>query len=583
MNLPSYPTLAALHSALHEPPAFAWLGIDPTGSVVEGALLFPRNWAKNGFARCPLRGGSIELAETAALALWRRDLVEGCREPTVAIVLESPDCAGGAAQVIEALALDDALASGHVLVLMRDKDELFCDGERLAKRGLVNATNEVHLELKGARTQVYEHIHLPQRIALRLGYRPAERTLLHVQARAPAGAHCKFPSPRWFRASIPDATPQRGRCAIQVDIEPHLDPAEDHWMLSFADATAGQWTEALAPDDDGFAPTQPLHLSVIFDRTCPDAHLWPQARALIAGSPVPADDAKPGVSGTAQFGQVPPVAPLPPSVGGMNRRLRDAAGQGLRDALADLAPAFSRITVYPFWVGDVPSEHFDPIDEPAAATSTTTGAHAPQNAESPGLPVLFQNEEYMPGLDVFDPIEQALAEVNERARQRGGDDPSAIVIIGNSPPNFVESDLSQRYAAEETRAYELFVAAAGGTRFMPRPRGKVWHQELRLADESNTPVVYALLHLQHDDATGEAAATQAASFTRSADYSRVRDRLRTVEDCTRRALALFPSLTLTASQPATPNGVAAALREAAALLAAEFDGHSASTITPLPQ
>lgn len=117
---------------------------------------------------------------------------------------------------------------------------------------------------------------------------------------------------------------------------------------------------------------------------------------------------------------------------------------------------------------------------------------------------------------------------------------------------------------------------------MPRPRGKPWHQQLTLADESNTPVVYALLHLQHDDAMGEAAAAQAASFTKGADYSQGRDRLRSIEDCTRRALALFPSLILTASQPATPAGVTAALREAAALLAAELDGHSASAVTPLP-
>lgn len=186
MNLPSHPALAALHSALHEPPVFAWLGIDGKGSMVEGTLLFPRNWAQNGFARRPLGGGSAGSSDTATLALWKRELMEKCGAASAAIVLESPEGAGAAAKLLESLALYESLAAGRVLVLVRDNDRLLSDDVPLTKRGIVDATNAVRLEVKGARTQTYERTHFPRRIALRFGYRPAERALLHLHASAAA-------------------------------------------------------------------------------------------------------------------------------------------------------------------------------------------------------------------------------------------------------------------------------------------------------------------------------------------------------------------------------------------------------------
>ncbi len=580
MNLPSYPTLAALHTALHEPPVFAWLELDRNGTVLDGTQLFPRNWAKNGFAQRTLPGGSVELADSSTLAMWGQKLSESAAVACAAIVIQSPENAAAAAQLLTSLALEESLSMGCVLVLVRENDHLLCDGVALQKRDLIDATNHVRLELKGARTQVYHNTYLPKQLSLRLGYSPTSRTLLHVHASAPAKAGCKIPQARWFRASLPDSTPRTNVCALSVDIEPHVDPEEDRWVLSFTNGSQGRWTEALAPESHESAPAKPLHLYVIYDRTCPDAQLWPLARALISGAP--SAPQKNTVDSTARSPGTAPLSQPNIPTGDLNRSLRESTGAALRDALASIAPSFPSITVYPFWVGDVASEAFDPIGG-GPATTIATGAHTPQRADSPSMATLFHNEEYIPGLDVFDPLEHALAAVNTRCQQRGGDEPSAVIIIGNSPPTFDATDSTKPGALEETKAYELFTTAAGGIRFNPRPRGRPWHEALSIAEQNNTLVIYALLHLQHEDSGGEAAPTLAAMFPRNSDYSRVRDRLRAVEDCTRRALELFPSLHLTASQPATPSGITAALREAATLLATELNGHSASTATPLPR
>lgn len=308
-----------------------------------------------------------------------------------------------------------------------------------------------------------------------------DRWVLEVAGTSPADP---LPPPTWFRVAAP------GRGRVRVDVEP--DATGARWSLAYEEG--GEIERLPAPprgsDGDG------LRLALVLDRTCPDAE-----HTLAA--------AKVGLRGATGHGT-------------MNRGIRRALGKALPFELPGNPPA----RVLPYWVADVADEHLhappglDLPDQPHGALG-----EVPVGEVAPRLETLG----YSPGLDLWDPLELALAEATDELATTPGAD-AAVLLVGNSPPTHPTQEESPLAA----------LPARLGLRATWRASNDLWHRTLFRLEGMHVPVCY--LFLTHPEARGRAAE---------------------VEEGTRRALEACVPLV---ARPATAEGVREGVRDALALL-----------------
>ena len=309
--------------------------------------------------------------------------------------------------------------------------------------------------------------------------------------------------------------------------------------------------------DAGTRP--PLHLALIFDRTCPDDAGWPHAYGFYQTARDEQPDAAPSVDryfGTAGQSASPAAADYA-KLADCNRLLRAGFGEALQAALPVLETGrFGKISLHPFWFQDLPSTDFNPFQ----ARHVDPVSFGPEVERRPEH--LFRHRSYVPSLDVFDPVEHALQAANARLRAAldadgGGAAPlAAVVIVGNSPPNFLGPD------PRELAALDVFNQAFGQS-FCSRadPHADLrWSAEVDAAASRGIAVVYALLTLTGDHAP--------------ASLSNVVDNVERIAACTHDALRCFPEVRLTDGAPADREGLAASLRQAFSLVAGAFDGYA---------
>lgn len=218
---------------------------------------------------------------------------------------------------------------------------------------------------------------------------------------------------------------------LKIDIEPDL--TGDRWVVSRNDERLPE------THDHEIARRAPLRrLILIFDRTCPDGGQWSAAYnasmdlAGAAAEPesATADDWGRHGGGTAK-------TPSPTELAGETRPARtgpELLNAEIREALVDVLGrefAGERLTITPIWFADQAKDglcwppNFDPPIQSAG--------HLP-NVDVAGLALaLEQNCTYSPGVDLWDPVDDALKLAVDDV-QGAPEEAWGVLIVGNSPP-----------------------------------------------------------------------------------------------------------------------------------------------------
>jgi len=293
--------------------------------------------------------------------------------------------------------------------------------------------------------------------------------------------------------------------------------------------TRPRWRLTLTPPGGAPAPLRwlrrsgggrreaPKRLAVVFDRSAPDRDQWSAARARALG--------RVAVEVDNFAGEEAPAAPPP---GSLNAGVRAGLAEGLAAALAPDAE------VMVWAVADTAGDGLGPprgATLPADAV-TPCGAGAPAQAGD-----LLAGGRWSTGVDIWDPLEEALPLAVEAACAAPAR-PGAVLVVGASPPNPLLDSDDPLWA----------VACALGQETSVRRTSAAWSEALALARERDLPVAY--LFLEHD---------------RCADEERKDlDRFRRLQDTVRAALAeMMPVTTALADRAGVRDGVARALEQAA--------------------
>jgi hypothetical protein len=262
-----------------------------------------------------------------------------------------------------------------------------------------------------------------------------------------------LPETAWFTLS----GASRGR--LRIDLT-QTDEAAIRWHLDYH-GDGGGLVRAVAPQYN--ATGVPLELAIILDCTCPDQSAWTQALLLARGQlPLAADPyAK---EGTAASGRDWPD---------FNQDIR----AGLADALRALATD-KYLSINGFSCTDV--ERYGLAAPPGVTLPRATCLSLGRQPVG-GARALFADAAYSPGLDVWDPLDEALHLARE-ALAPATDCARAVLFVGNSPPT-PDPDAPE---FEAIRSYP-------GRRSGLRMRSMTWLEDLRWSRREGIPVFYLFL------------------------------------------------------------------------------------------
>jgi hypothetical protein len=213
------------------------------------------------------------------------------------------------------------------------------------------------------------------------------------------------------------------------------------------------------------------HLGLVFDRTCPDREAWSDARQLVtSGAPLRV--------GQEYLGEdvVPEKAP-----GEYNRGVRDGLARALKGELGG-----EGVEVHLAWFADV---HEKGLASPDKVTMPLTPAGEVGTRPADAVAEALENCPYSPGLDIWDPLEEALQLV---AGPLLGRSDSGILIVGNSPPNL---------PLQATSPFWNLLDFRKGFQTTTRRRNKAFTDVVRAAEAAGVPLVY--LFLTHDQCEEE--------------------------------------------------------------------------------
>ncbi len=390
--------------------------------------VFVRAWAAGGFVHRVLSDGDLPPPGELRQAL----------------------AGNGPAVLVGSGALPEDLAGllgelPDVLAVQQRDGRLFCAGrplDDLEPVEVCDSTTSVHLQ--GRNTVSRHHVDLPQTFRAR-GCAVPVRSVVRVEVSNPAEPPLP---PRWFRLPGP------GRAELRINVRPGRD--QDRLEVTINGEPAAP---APAPAEGGPSLDR---LGLVFDRTCPDRGHWGDARLLV----------------------VNPLAYLGsdrPAMGELNRSIRE----GLTRGLAEWARS-GPLTVHLAWFADVPGEDVAGIQElPPAWALPQRRAETPGERQAEQIGALLEKCSYSPGLDLWDPLQDALDIVAEPLvrRPRPG---TGVLIVGNSPPDLPLDATSG--------LYDLLRFPGHGT--TARRRSNLFTRRLGELDNQGVPVVY--LFLLHD-------------------------------------------------------------------------------------
>ncbi len=206
-----------------------------------------------------------------------------------------------------------------------------------------------------------------------------------------------------------------GPVELNVGLEPRR--GGDGWVVYREDQAISQ---PIAPP-----PPAPLRrLVVVFDRTCPDYDHLSDARRWVRGERTRGERGGRNFTafgGSAEAAEVPaPTADPHGQQSGLNSGIRNGVLEGLRAAFSEPVP------VDVVWFADVAGSG---LGKPGGVRLAEWGCGrtfgpVQSNAADAALSV----PTYVPGLDLWDDLDGALAEV---LKDR---EPAPVLVVGNSPP-----------------------------------------------------------------------------------------------------------------------------------------------------
>lgn len=469
----------ALHTCLGRPRDM--VVVDLRDGKARGGICHRRGWARGGWRTSPLPAADPPWNAIAAL-----------RIPTAMIVSPDNDLPEGALHVTEARFL--RWSDGRVEVGGEDLRA------RAGEQPDTSRTSTVLLTL--TRVERLERRDLPLDVPV---VRPpaadqpiAVELLSGDETVMPAG---------WY--GLPEG--EGGRGILRIDVEARLGP--DRWALRYVpDGKPAIPLRSVPPPFPSAASARaPIErLAVILDRTCPDRGAWSAARAASLGRGAAADPFDPEPSPRA-------------STDGLNTEIRAAL-------VAALQVHGGGLVVDGWTVADIAT---DGIAWPAGLEAVGLAVVPTGTAAARDVADLFAQAGWVPGLDLWDPVEVAL----EGALDRLESDPArrtAVLVVGNSPPNPL---LGPTCPFRD-------VPAALGPQTSVRRQSARWAVQLSRAEHLGVPVAWVFLE-GHRCLPADAAAL---------------DRALRVQDRVRAALATCVDLTVAnADHAGVLAGVTAAL------------------------
>lgn len=291
----------------------------------------------------------------------------------------------------EQLAASD-LGTGRVVQVVDHGGRLVMDAVDVPQRVPIDRSRSTLLTVSARRTLDVRDVDLPCQVELDIIGGEARVNVLRVSATSRFDHNgVRLPEPAWLRIVGPVGV---SHVTLKVDVTPRSD--RDEWRFEIE--PSGFTVEQIAAP-----PSFNAHERVAFvlDRTCPDDGRWGDALAV-------AVNRYDGATPLSEF----------------NIEIRRALEEGL--AGYDWAPG-ARGALY--WFADIPGDGVAGVKK---GPPITVGWGARSEFGLPdGASEALSGLGYIPGLDLWDPVGEAVALATDFFRQHGA---GTLLIVGNSPP-----------------------------------------------------------------------------------------------------------------------------------------------------
>ncbi len=290
-----------------------------------------------------------------------------------------------------------------------------------------------------------------------------------------------LPAGEWYKC------PSDYEGDLIIDIEPGLE--NDKWSIFMVACDERIELQRSEPPINSQRVTDIEFLSVILDRTCPDNSQWKNAFNLVYGvtsvdrsyekDDFDVPDSEDGHSAKELSEQR--------KLEEFNRDIKHGLIEGLSKCLNEKLIQ----EVQGWWFKDTKDEELvnfvDPgidMDVPAVSGGGPTATSGVQCS------IMFQPVSYSPGLDIWDPVDEALEmSLNSFDQERIHGKNIGILIIGNSPPI---------NPAQTNSPFNDLTSISGSRHnFYTRRQSHRWHRTLEECKRRNIPVCY--LFLQHSN------------------------------------------------------------------------------------
>lgn len=449
--------LRSLHDYLEAPPDM--LVVDLREERPAACWYHARAWARGGFRRTAIPG----------VADSRELLVLTVRQASVPWAILLSGRPGGASTAQHQELLAELFTVSGVETVHVDGPVIYADGFPLE--------DGAHIEDDGFSTTVVllgdRELRLSARdlpLALRVELPSADRLVPMFGLQLFQGNRELLPE-AWFSVRGPPS----GR--LTIDLRPKRTRAgwKDTLQLTYERGSERGRVQQSRNPKSAERPTRPVQrLALILDRTCPDASAWSAARRVFLGTAAEFAEADSYTIPQSQEAAAPSLA----GHGALNRAIRSALAAGFN------AWAASReVECDVWWVSDTAGSH---VVAPSGVTLPREPVVYAGSTGSSGAAIAqrLEGATWTPGLDLWDPIERALAAAARGLRE--DDRRGAVLIVGNSPPNPLL--LHDDPFWDVARVF-------GYTTSLRRPHTPTWKLELDRCRQEGLPVAY--LFLEH--------------------------------------------------------------------------------------
>jgi len=268
-----------------------------------------------------------------------------------------------------------------------------------------------------------------------------------------------MPSPTWFSIQSEADTVR-----LNVSIRPN-ESGDDAWEITSATDAVEVRRVAVPP-----RPRQIDRLILVFDRTCPGRDAWSDARRVYT---------RPRIVRHASGGEFDDVGDGPEESPRPLEDLNEAVRAGLDKAFAELEKP---IDIELYWFADTPGGGVE-APEGIAMPQWSTG-QLDRIVKSNRLGEALQGLTYVPGLDLWDSLDDALENIVESV-SKGRSSVAPVLIVGNSPPNLPSNPRSA--------LCEILDLADLGLRTTVRRRTLGFEKSVARFEEVGMPVAYLFL------------------------------------------------------------------------------------------